>query len=247
MRTKHFIYSLPISLTALLVGVSEAKAAYFSPMNNHTAEDIEAQIRDGSFVEEFNASSYIGDNGDAAHELEIVDINPPAEVVNQEKGQYLWGNSEEVEFELSLDKDNNLTYKVGDTIIQSTNVSEGGFDINGMILSTTSTEDSSVTLKNLMFDDGDMNRYEMFSSDSDADFLKVTGIDNTFTLTGKQVFNWDGERPADYDLAYKIRVGTFQDPMAAGLAQTEIPEPGTVSLFSLGIIALGLKCRRSQK
>ena len=247
MLSKKFIYSLSVTFTTFLVGTSSAQAAYFTPQSSHSANDIEEQIRNGSFVEEFSASSYIGDEGEAAYELEIVDIDPPANPIGGATGQYSWENGEEVGFKLSFDG-TDLTYEVGGEMIESKNVAKDGLDINGMLLSTTSTANSSATLKNLMFEDGDLNYHEMFSSDSDADFLKVTGIDNSFTLTGTQVFAWNGDRPAEFDLAYKVRVGTFQDPVASSVfAQAEIPEPGTVSLFSLGVIALGLKRYRSKK
>ncbi|VEP18640.1 conserved exported hypothetical protein [Hyella patelloides LEGE 07179] len=246
INSKKFIFSLSLGATALLVAANGAKAAYFSPMTGYTADDLEAQINSGSFVEEFNASSYIGDDGGPAYELEIQDIDPPTDVVGGDQGQYSWENGQAVDFELSFDGQD-LTYTVGGETIQSIDVTQGDFDVNGMLLSTNSTANSSATLRNLMFDDGDMSMEEMFSSDSEADFMKITGIDNTFSLTGTQVFEWDGERPQDLDLAYQIRVGTFQDSVASSaFAQAEIPEPGTVSLFSLGAIALGLKRRRSK-
>lgn len=245
INIKRIVFSLSLSATVLAVGSRDARAAYFSPLNSQSADDIQSQIRNGGFIEEFNASSYIGDDGGPAHELEIVDIDPPDTAVGGDRGQYSWDSGEEVEFELSFDG-SNLSYTVGGETIQSLDVTQGDFDINGMLLSTTSTENSSVTLRDLMFDDGDMSMEELSSSELDSDFLKITGIDNSFTLTGTQVFSWNGERPQDFDLAYQIRVGTFQDPLASALASSEIPEPATISLFSLGAIALGLKRRRSK-
>lgn len=245
MNIKKIIFSLSLGAVTLFVGAKDAKAAYFSPMNRHSAADIEAQIVNGGFVEEFNASSYIGDDGGPAYELEAIDIDPPDNIVDNQQAQYSWEKGQEVDFELSFDG-NNLTYTVGDEVIQSMDVAQSDFDINGMILSANSTENSSATVKNLMFDDGgDMSMEELMSNGADTDFLKITGIDNTFTLKGTQVFDWEGERPTDFDLAYQIRVGTFRDVVAdSTLAQTEIPEPATVSLFSLGAIALGIKRRR---
>ena len=245
MSIKKIILSLSLGTVTLFVANKEAKAAYFSPMSGYSAEALETQIMNGGFVEEFNASSYIGDDGGPAHELEVVDIDPPDSVVDTQQGQYSWEQGQEVDFELSFDG-NDLTYTVDGEVIQSMDVAQGDFDINGMILSANSTEDSSATIKNLMFDDGgDMSMEELMSSGADTDFLKITGIDNTFTLKGTQVFDWEGERPSNFDLAYQIRVGTFQDPVAtSALAQAEIPEPGTVSLFSLGAIVFGLKRRR---
>ena len=244
MNIKKIIYSLSLGVTALIVGTNSAEAAYFSPMSGYSAADIESKINNGTFVEEFNASSYISDDGGPAYELEIVDIDPPSDVVDTQQGQYSWESGQEVNFELNFDgKD--LTYTVGGETIQSIDVTQGDFDINGMIIGANSTDNSSATLKNLMFDDGSMGMEELVSEGADTEFLKITGIDKTFTLTGTQVFTWDGERPADFDLAYQIRVGTFVDPVASlALDQAEVPEPATVSLFSLGAIALGMKRRR---
>ena len=230
-----------------MTSANSAKAAYFSPLTGYSAADLEAQINNGTFVEEFNASSYIGDDGGPAYELEIVDIDPPNTVVDNPTGQYTWGNGESVDFELSFDG-TDLTYTVGGETIQSFDVTQGDFDINGMILSSTSTDNSSATLSNLMFDDGSMSMESLLSDGGDTDFLKIAGIDNTFTLSGTQTFAWDGERPADFDLAYQIRVGTFRDPIVSlNNSSTEIPEPATISLFSLGAVALGLKRRRKQR
>ena len=244
MNIRKLIFTLSLGATALLVTTKDAKAAYFSPMSGYTQEDLENQIMNGGFVEEFNASSYIGDDGGPAYELEVVDIDPPDSVVNTQQAQYSWEQGQEVDFELSFDG-NNLTYTVEGETIQALDVRQSDFDINGMILSANSTENSSATLKNLMFDDGgDMSMEELVSSGAETDFLKITGIDNTFTLTGTQIFDWEGERPTNFDLAYQIRVGTFQDPVALAMDGAEIPEPATVSLLSLGAIALGFKSRR---
>lgn len=243
INIKKFLFSISLGATTLFFGVKDAQAAYFTPVGGMSASDLEAQMTGGTFVEEFNASSYIGDDGGPSYELEVVDVDPASGIVDRQQGQYSWQSGQEVDFELSFDG-NDLTYTVGGETVQSIDVSQGDFDINGMLLSANSTENSSATLKNLMFDDGTMSMEDLMSSNSGEDFLKITGIDNTFTLTGTQVFTWEGARPSNFDLAYQIRVGTFQDPIAAGLDGSEIPEPATVSLFSLGAIALGFKTLR---
>lgn len=244
MNIKKIIFSLSLGATTLFFGANSAKAAYFSPMTGYSDADLESQINDGTFVEEFNASSYIGDDGGSAYELEVVDIAPPDNVVGNQQGQYSWVSGEQVDFELSFDG-TDLTYTVGGETIQSVDVIQEGLDINGMMLSANSTENSSSTLTNLMMNDGSMSMEDLISSGGETDFLKVTGIDNSFTLTGTQIFNWEGERPANFDLAYQIRVGTFKDPIASADGASEIPEPATtISLLSLGAIALGMKRRR---
>lgn len=243
MIIKKFILPLSIGVFTLLVGGNSAKAAYFSPLTEFSASDLEAQINSGTFVEEFNAASYIGDDGGPAYELEITDIAPPDNVVGSQQAQYSWEKGVAVDFELSFDGEN-LTYTVDGEVVQALDVKQEDFDINGMILSANSTDNSSATLSNLMLDDGSMSMEELLSEGSDTDFLKITGLNNEFTLTGTQTFDWEGARPSNFDLAYQIRVGTFTDPIASFSSAAEIPEPTTISLFSLGAIALGLKRRR---
>ena len=91
-----------------------------------------------------------------------------------------------------------------------------------------------------------MSTVDLISKKRKIDFLKISGIDNTFTFSGTQVFSWIGERPENNDLAYKIRVGTFQEPKsnlytansASRLSAIEVPETKTISLFSLLLVGM---------
>lgn len=252
MKLKFFLPSISVSIVSLLGINNMANAAYFSPLTGYTKANLAQEINNGSFVEEFNAVSNIGDNGMAAYELELNNIVPPKTVdpASSRQKQFLWKNGEEVDFKLSFDG-KTLNYEVGNELLSSVDVNEAGFDINGMILGAQSTENSSSELKDLMFsEEGSPISQNLNSMGGEVDFLKVTGIDNTFTLTGKQVFSWAGARPADFDLAYQIRVGTFQDPVSNqynsrnanklnSLVTEEVPEPKTVSflyLLSVGML-----------
>ena len=258
MKFKFFLLSIPVSLVNLLTSNNMALAAYFNPLTGYSEADLAKEINNGSFIEEFNAISQIGDKGMAAYELELNNIVPPNTVdeKSSSKKQFLWKNGEKVDFKLSFDGEM-LKYQVENEILRSINVNEAGFDINGMILSAKSTENSQSKLTNLIFDDGSMSNIDLNSQKGEIDFLKVTGIDNTFTLSGTQVFSWIGDRPEDYDLAYQIRVGTFQEPKsnlskannardnsASLLSIREVPESKTISLFSLFLVGMCFNYRR---
>jgi hypothetical protein len=239
----RFILSLPLAIIAISLISNKAQAAYFSPLTGYTAEELEREIQNGSFVEEFSASSFIGDRGMTAYELELKDIIPPNDVDSTQTEQFLWKNNQKVDFELSFDG-TTLSYTVGDKVIQSIDVVEEQFEINGMILSATSTDNSSVTIGNLMFEDGSMSMDNLSANKGNTDFLKITGLDHKFKLTGTQTFAWRGKRPSNFELAYQIRVGSFQDPRTSDVV--EVPEPQTLSWLSLGAIACLFKAVRKR-
>ena len=211
-------------------------------MTGFTTSDLNNAIENGSFVEEFNVSSYIGDTGNIVSELTLNDIIPPDIIDDSQQEQFLWNSGETVNFELSL-KDNSLTYKVGDRILMSENVLDSDFGINGMLLGANSIDNGSVSLSNLRFEDGSRDMNGLLSEGSTMDFLKITGINDNFTLKGTQVFTWDetAPRPENLDLGYQIRVGNFQDIQQANNNQREIPEPSSISVFALAAIAMGIK------
>ena len=254
MKNKFLLLSIPITISSIFFNKDVAQAAYFTPLTGYTKADLEAEINSGSFVEEFNAASYIGDRGLAAYELELNNIIPPntVDLVSSSHKQFLWQNGQEVDFEISFDGEI-LKYQVGDRVLSAINVIEADFDnINGMIFSASSTKNSKAELSNLIFADGSMSYIDLMSQDGEIDFLKVTGIDKTFTLTGTQTFSWTGERPENFDLAYQIRVGTFKEPKsdlydfkaANLLLAEEVPEPKNISLFSLILVGMVLTYRR---
>ncbi len=246
MNLPKILFSLPLGIITICLIANNANAAYFSSLTGYTQDDLDRDIKNGGFVEEFSASSFIGDDGMAAYELELKDIIPPDIVKSSKTEQFLWENNQEVNFELYFDG-TNLVYKVDDTTVQSTNVVDSDYDINGMLLSATSTDNSSVTISNLMLEDGWMSMENLLAKGDNIDFLKITGIDNSFKLTGTQTFTWKGQKPSDFELAYKIRVGSFNNPYVVSRRhQVEVPEPQTVSLLSIGAIALLIKNRRKK-
>ena len=82
---------------------------------------------------------------------------------------------------------------------------------------------------------------ESTSGERDVDYLKISDVEGSFTLTGKQTIQFTGDYPRESRLAAQIKVGNFSDPES-------VPEPMTM----LGtVVALGagyrLKRRRDHQ
>ncbi|AFZ36769.1 protein of unknown function DUF1555 [Stanieria cyanosphaera PCC 7437] len=246
MNTKKYLLSLSIAISSLCVNHTIASAAYLN--SSYTKADLNKDIANKTFIEEFRASSFIGDDGDVSYELEIKNIiQPRNQPISSKTEQFNWKNGEKIDFSLSFDG-KNLTYTVGGVTLQKFNVLESDLDINGMVLSATSTSTSAVdlALTNIQIE-GDVEYSDLFGKNGDTNLLKITGIDQTFTLTGTQIFSWQGQRPVNFDLAYDIRVGTFSDPIAQAITDdVEIPEPTSISFFSLTVLGIAASRRRSK-
>ncbi len=254
MFIRQTILSIPIATLGWFLWGSSALAVHFAPMTGLTQSDWEQTVETGGFLEEFSVSSYIGDEGQAFYELGIKDVIPPNTVKDTQQKQFLWENQQEVDFELSLtttsDGNKKLTYIVGGETLMLEDVVQN-MDINGMMLMANSTDTSDVMLKHLKLDGGSRSMESLLSEDGNMDFLKLTGMDANFKLSGKQVFSWDDRnKPQDYDLGFSLKVGTFQpmttanQTLARNNIQQEIPEPSAVSFFSLLAVAAGIKFRK---
>lgn len=259
MNFRIFLLSLPIGLISLFANNNIAKAAYFNATADYSEADLNAEVGSGSFVEEFNTTSYVDANGMTVYELELNDAAPGTtlDLASSSQNEFLWDNGEEVDFELSFD-DEVLQYQVGGEVVSTVNVEGAEFDLNGLILSARSTETSKAELTNLVFNDGSIATSDLISEGGEANFLKITGVNDSFTLTGTQTYSWTDAETENLDLAYQIQVGTFQEPSSdvfysgnfsilgasIGLVAEEVPEPKTVSLFSLLLIGMVFKHRR---
>jgi hypothetical protein len=73
----------------------------------------------------------------------------------------------------------------------------------------------------------------------DADYLHIGNIVGDFTLTGKSTMTWGAEKPNNSNLAYQIK-------LVAGDPGVSVPEPATLSVFSLGLVGLLASRKRRQ-
>ena len=260
MNLKVFSLSIPVALIGLLTTGNTAQAAFFRSMNDYSKADLTKEIETGSFVEEFNLATYVGKDGVATSKLEIDESLPAGdielasyrEIDGNSQSQFLWNNQEEVDFQIYSNGEA-IEYQVDGEVLHTIAVQE--FEFDSMVVSAASTENSQTKLTNLVLDNDPIQTTELISEAGKTDYLKIAGIeDRTFTLSGTQVFSRTEVEAEDLDLAYQIRVGTFQPTsdvlgsanfsiLSASMG-AEVPEPRTVSLFSLLLVGLIFNCRR---
>lgn len=267
MNWKRFSLSIPVALIGLLTTGNTAQAASLGTTTNYTEADLMKDIESGSFVEEFTLATYIGNDGTATAELEVneslpagsLELSSYRDIPQTSQSEFLWNNEEEVDFELSFDGEA-IAYQAGGEVINTINVPEAEFEIDSMVLNANSLENSQTKLTNLVLNNDSIS--PLIAEAGGTTFLKITGIENDrFTLSGTQVFSSTAVEAEEIDLAYQIRVGTFRPnsdvlssanfsilgaSMSAQMNGAEIPEPRTVSFFSLLLIGLVVnRCRSS--
>jgi hypothetical protein len=222
------------------------------------------------FVEEFVVESRIGNvNADAGvWEIAIKDVIPPGnanQVIREAKGiAWVKDAKYNLDFEYNIvpTSDGKAVFSVSTTTtpVTTTIVSAEIKDlfevgkvqpINGLIIRTRTprinSSNSSVTLNDIVanateYEDSSGNNLSLISDDNDEiNYLQVTGLDNNFKISAEQIFSWIGTPPTQSNLAVQIKAVTFKDEGPG----VEVPEPSTISLFSLGIGGLILsRCRK---
>ena len=217
-------------------------------------------ILDGEFEELFVAESRFG-NGQTNGDREL-GINQPI-LPNGlgglmgglpfagAEGQRQWVSGEAVNFSLTYDAPSGLiTYTVGGQVLNATTTA---FSPNGIFLRTRAqgrndTSDAALSLTNLNLTDASgsqaLGLLESEGNDgaSDVDYIVISDLSGSFTLTGTQTFSWHGATPNGSRLATQIKVGGGS--YTAGEDPEAVPEPVAI-LGTLAAVGVGLasKCR----
>lgn len=221
MRAKNLL-----AVTALLMIVSGAGAEVVTE-----TYDSDAVFSNLGFAETFVAEGRIGDQGGAAtFERKLWEnTSTPGN-----EGQYTWPNGTPVDFTLSYDQGTNeVTFDVDGQVLT---YNPGGI-FEAIFIRTRATQTgTSILLDDLYLDGSALG----VSSEAIGDGREIVGVGGSdlmdgFTLTGQSTMIWpQGNAPSNSHLAYQIKVGTVE---------TDIPEPASMSLLSLGGLAL-LKRRK---
>lgn len=222
-------------VSAASMGVGSASAATFDPLPDLTDPQFNALLANGLFAEDFIAESRSGRPGPGDFELNIQEVEPPGPGGSPNPtAQFLWSSGQPVSFELKYEN-SEVTYTVGGIVLSQTNVQDLPF-LDTIYIRTRSNDDGSVVeLSNLAIDGMDYNGVVRSDNNDSIDYLKISDIGNSFTLTGQSTFSWTTpDIPQGSRLAYQIKVGAAAKP---------VPEPLTI-LGTVAAVGMGLGMKR---
>jgi len=244
MKVSPVLAAIATTTTLSLLSMTSAAQAF--TIGGHVSE-TEFQALDLDIP--WAAESRIGRVGD--HELNIHDHTNSSQ--NRVQANYdSWVSGQAVDFSLAFDSLlNTLTYTVDGIELSKTEIFEDNF--SDLYIRTSARKDgTSMVVDNLFLSDQTMSSSISESSSAscsdgvgcgfwDSQYLHISNIVGDFTLTGQSTMTWGAVKPNNSNLAYQIK-------LIEGSASVPVPEPATLSLFSLGLVGLlaGRKGRQSQ-
>ncbi|GAB4276472.1 MAG: hypothetical protein Fur0025_01630 [Oscillatoriaceae cyanobacterium] len=226
---------LPLTVAAVGMGAMPSAANAFGLSYIDNDDDFNALTPQLSFV----AEGRIGNNaGNGTHELNFHGINLNNPTATSDEKNFTWSNSVATSFRLTYDAaTRNVTYLVGGLLLQATANQNPVRDI--FIRTRATIANSSITIANLLLNGVSINRSLSVSGggswESGMEYLRLSGIQGSFTLEGTSTMAWGNTRPTNSNLAYQIKVGTA------------VPEPTTMLGFALGASGLAMIRKRRHK
>lgn len=237
------LLTLTTTCACLITSVSVANAFSVTSNAGLTDADFRSLLDSGQFEELFVAESRGGNNAPSGDYEQS--INRPIPANGSFPGTIVqtnqtWESETPVDFTLAYDDDlKTVTYTVdGETLtatLPKSGTSDPSFSPNTLYLRTRAgTQNNngsplaSVTLQNLVLNNVAISGLSSSSTSTtgDVDYLIISQLTSSFTLSGQQIFSWSGTFPTGSRLDIGLKVGR----------ETPVPEP--LTLLGSGI-ALG--------
>ena len=226
---KHFTQFLlaPLVATVGLASLPSVAGAFSLSFVNDD-NDFNALKPNLAFV----AEGRIGNNAmNGTHELNFHGINENDPMKTSDEANYVWTSGLPTVFKLMYDATTrNISYQVGNTILQSTANSNAVSDI--FIRARATVSGTTMAIADLVFNGNPLSQSLAIAGTSNwsesMEYLRISGVTDSFTLEGTSIMSWGDTRPQNSNLAYQIKVGNAQ----------AVPEP--FSLLGLGVGASGL-------
>lgn len=205
------------------------------------------------------AEGRIGDlSGAAEHEFNIhYDNENGGQTVPTQYRRFDWVSGQGEDFTLTFD-DSTLTYEIGGQTLEYV-ITDTFNDI--FIRTTARKQGNSVVVDNLMLNGQAIGENSSFACSearcdyfNSSQYLWLTDLEESFTLTGTTTMTWTGDAknlrdrtaPHRSELAFQLKLGNAGEELADELAT--VPEPVSMSLFSVGVVSLAMTgLRRQQK
>lgn len=197
--------------TLVVISASSAHAISFNTLPGYTDAQFNQDKANGLFQEDWVGEGRIG--GPTTFEQNIVNWTTNSSNNTPATGEFSWENGLIVPFTMSYSPSNGgtLTYTLGGQTITSSNLTEPSRfpnGINTLYLRTRSTDNSALTLKNLVVDGTNLSDLVSSSTgDGEVDYLQVSELDGDFTLTGEATLSWFGTPPTQSALAFQVKGG----------------------------------------
>lgn len=226
---KHFTQLVLAPLVAT-VGLASfpAVAGAFSLSFVNNDDDFNALKPNLAFV----AEGRIGNNAmNGTYELNFHGINENNPTATSVQADYIWTSGLPTVFKLMYNATSRqISYQVGNTLLQSIANNNAVSDI--FIRARATAFGSSIEIADLVFNGNPLAQSLEIAGTSNwsdsMEYLRISGVTDSFTLEGKSLMSWGAARPNNSNLAYQIKVGNAQ----------AVPEP--LSVLGLGVGASGL-------
>jgi len=177
-------------------------------------------------------------------ELRILDTSG-AGTVTAASGDLAWTNGTAFTFQISYDAATRaLTYTVNGTTLVA-NMAAASLVTDVLIQTQATATGSIMTISDLVVNGvnlpGSMSQASQANAGRQVDYLWVSGLRDSFTMSGRIELAWYRTAPTGTGAVAHLRFGaaTGQPDAFALSAAAQVPEPKTYALFGVALVVLG--------